>query len=218
MNSSKLTADEILFQSGLRINNSLTDAKVLNAVSPFGYNEAKLTEGAGLLTAATSLVETQKREYGEVDAAQNAFENKRQEAHAQYMNILAICRIAFKKDVKAISTLDLTGRRASTISGWLKQTHGFYNALLANADWTTVLNNYGQTAEVLQAGLALVEEVATASEATKKEMGDAQNATQLRDEKLEELAEWVNDYEVIAKIALAGSPQLLEKLGIVVAS
>ena len=218
MNSSKLNADEIMFQSGLRINNSMNDAQVLDAVSAFGYTTEKLTEGAKLLAEATVLVETQKKEYGEVDAAQAAFETKRADAHRLYMNMLAICQVAFKKNVQAISTLDLTGRRATTISGWLKQTAGFYRALLANAGWKAVLASYGQTEEKLQAQLAAIEEVAVTSETKKKEMGDAQNATKLRDEKLEELADWVNDYEVIAEIALAGSPQLLEKLGIVVKS
>lgn len=218
MNSSKLNADEILFQSGLRINNSLTDAQILNAVTPYGYNEARLTEGSGLLAEATTLVETQKKEYGDVDAAQDVFDRKRKEAHGQYIDILSICKIAFKKDVQAISTLDLTGSRASTISGWLKQTRSFYRALLANEDWKAALAVYGQTEEVLQAQLSVIEEVAVASETKKKEMGDAQNATKQRDDKLEELAEWINDYEVIAKIALAKTPQLLEKLGIVVSS
>lgn len=218
MNASKMNADEILFQSGLRINNSQSDPKVLNAVSPMGYTETKLNTGATLLTDATTLVETQKREYGEVDAAQVTYETERKDAHSNYMDMLAIGKIALKKDVKAISTLDLTGRRASTLSGWLKQTQGFYRAILLNDQWKAALAVYGQTEEKLMAQLAAVDGVATASEIKKKEMGDAQNATQERDEKLEELVDWVSDYEVIARIALAEKPQLLEKLGIVVKS
>ncbi|WP_347838042.1 hypothetical protein [uncultured Draconibacterium sp.] len=216
MNTSKMNAEEILFQSGLRINNSKSDPKVLNAVSPFGYTAEKFNEGTTLLADATTLYETQKQEYGEVDAAQANYESQRTEAHDDYMTMLAICKIAFKKDVKAISTLDLSGRRATTLSGWLKQTRGFYRAILANEEWKAALAGFGQTEEKLQAQLANVEGVATASETKKREMGDAQNATQQRDEKLEELSEWVNDYEVIARIALADKPQLLEKLGIVV--
>lgn len=218
MNTSDLTIEEMIYESGVRINNSLADTKVLNAVTPFGYDETKLTEGQNLLNEATTLVEAQKREYGEVDAAQQAYENQRQAAHKKYMEVLAICKIAFKNDVQAISTLDLSGRRASTLSGWLNQTRSFYRALLANETWKAALAGFGQTEEVLNAHLAAIEAVATASEAKKKEMGDAQNATQQRDEKLEELAEWVNDYEVIARIALAEKPQLLEKLGVLVKS
>jgi len=213
---SDMTIEEILFQSGLRINNSLGDQKILNAVTPLGYGPEKLTEGQSLLNEATVLVETQKREYGEVDAAQQVFDDQRTNAHKVYMAVLAISKIAFKGDVQAISTLDLTGRRASTFSGWLNQTRSFYRAILANEAWKTELAKYGQTEEMLTAELAMIDAVATASENKKKEMGDAQNATQERDEKLEELAEWVSDYEVIARIALADKPQLLEKLGIVV--
>ena len=216
MNMSDLTIEEIIYESGLRINNSLSDTKVLNAVAPLGYTEAKLNEGASLLNEATTLVETQKSEYGEVDAAQEAYETLRKQAHKSYMAILAISKIAFKNDAKAISTLDLTGRRATTLSGWLNQTRNFYHAILGDERWKAALASYGQTEDILTGQLAAVDTVALASEARKREMGDAQNATQERDEKLEELLDWVSDYEVIARIALADKPQLLEKLGIVV--
>ncbi len=218
MNPSKMTIEELLYQSGLRIKNSLSDPQILDAVSPMGYPDRKLSEGADLLNETTALVESWKKEYGESDEAQSGFENERKAANQTYMDMIRICRIAFKNDVKATSTLDLNGRRARSISGWLKQTIGFYHAILANDEWKAALAVYGQTEEKLNACLAAVELVATASEAAKKEMGDAQNATQERDMKLDELSEWVNDYEVIARIALADKPQLLEKLGIVVKS
>ena len=218
MNTSDMSIEKILHESRLRINNSLSDAKILNAVSAMGYPETELNKGATLLGEATTFVDDQKREYGELDAAQAGFETERKTANTAYMNTVRIGRIAFKNDVKATSTLELNGRRARTISGWLKQTLGFYRAILANDEWKAALAVYGQTEEILMAQLTAVEGVGTASETVKKEKGDAQNATLERDEKLEELAEWVNDYEVIARIALVHKPQLLEKLGIVVKS
>ena len=216
MNFSKMTIDEILYESGLRINNSLSDSKILDAVSQMGYSESKLNEGAALLNEAKTIVANQRKEYGEVDEAQDRYESERKAANDDYMDTIRICRVAFKDDVKAITTLELNGRRARTISGWLEQTTSFYRSLLSNDEWKAALANFGQTEEKLTARLNAIEQVALASETVKKEMGDAQNATRERDMKLEELAEWVNDYEVIARIALADKPQLLEKIGIVV--
>lgn len=216
MNTSKMTNEQILYEAELRINNSLGDSKVLKAVSAMGYTEVELNKGAGLLFDATTLFETQKKEYGEMDAAQATFETERTVANKTYMNMVRIARVAFKNNVQAVSTLELNGRRARTISGWLKQTLGFYRAILANEEWKAAMAFYGQTEELLSSRLAAIENVAKASEVVKKEKGDAQNATQQRDQKLEELVEWVSDYEVIARIALADKPQLLEKLGIVV--
>lgn len=218
MNTSDMSIDTILYESGMRINNSLSDAKILDAVSPMGYPETKLNEGAALLDKASTLDEDQKRAYGELDAAQAGFETERNMANIAYMNMVRIGRIVFKNDVKAITTLELNGRRARSIGGWLKQALGFYRAILANSEWKDALAVYGQSEEIINAQLAAIESVATASETVKKDKGDAQNATVERDEKLVELLEWVNDYEVIARIALADNPQLLEKLGIVVKS
>ena len=216
MNFYNQTKEEYLYQAGLRINNSLSDTKVKEAVVVYGYTEEKLNEGATLLKSAEDMYEQQKKEYGDVDAAQNELAVTKKDAHSVYMVNLKIAKIAFKNDLQAQSTLDLNTRRASTFSGWLKQTLGFYHALLSNEGWKNVMGTFGITVEKLEEGLALVEEVNAKAEQVKKEKGDAENATQLRDEKFEELHDWISDYEEIAKIALADKPQLLEKLGIVV--
>jgi len=51
-----------------------------------------------------------------------------------------------------------------------------------------------------------------------RETGEAQNARDMRDTKLEELDDWCSKYQAVVELALADSPQLLEKLGIVVKS
>lgn len=216
MNYSKLNKKEVLLQAGIRINNSLSDDVIKNAVAILGYTEEKLQAGLALLNEADTLYDTQLKEYGDVDEAQNVFATSKEKADVTYKMLLSIARIAFKKDVKAITTLELNGERASTISGWLKQTRNFYRAILTNEFWKSVMNEYGQTEEKLNAALQAVDAVNTANEQVKKEQGDAQNATQVRDIKFEELIIWLNDYTEIAKIALSESPQLLEKLGIVV--
>lgn len=218
MNSSKMSLEEILFQSDLRINNSLSDAKILNAVTPLGYNEAKLNDGAALCTEASTLYFNQKKEYGEVDGAQKQFETDQKMANNTYKDHVQIARIAFRGNVQAGTTLELNGRRATTISGWIKQTLNFYHALMGNEEWKVAMAEYGQDEAKFQAQLGLIDKVREGAEQVKKEKGDAQNATQVRDEKIEELVDWINDYEVIARIALADKPQLLEKLGIVVKS
>ncbi len=66
--------------------------------------------------------------------------------------------------------------------------------------------------------VGLVRQVVVASAAQDKERGEAQEATLLRDAKLDELDQWVSDYKKIAQVAVSDSPQQLEQLGWVVAS
>ena len=218
MNYSRLSKEEILHQAGLRINNSLGDDAVKNAVAGLGYTEEKLNLGKSLLDDSRNHYEVQLKEYGDVDAAHDKLKTSRKEAYDNYITHLTIARIAFKNDVQAISTLELSGTRAATLSGWLSQARNFYNSLLNNEEWKLVMAGYGQTQAKLVESLENVDGVARAAENVKKEMGDAQNATQKRDKKFDELTEWLSEYDQIAEIALAGNPQLLEKIGIVVKS
>lgn len=127
-----------------------------------------------------------------------------------------MAKVALKDNASAQVALQMTGRRAVRTSKWLNQTKVFYNNLLANQEWLSAMASFGITAEMITAGLEEIKAVESYGEVILSEKGDAQNATIMRDNKLEELFEWVSDYEDIARVALMDQPQLLEKLGIVV--
>jgi len=80
---------------------------------------------------------------------------------------------------------------------------------------TTALGGFGITQEKLEAGQQLVNDVEEKMNVQLKEKGEAQNATQERDEAFEELQDWMGDFIAIARIALDDKSQYLEVLGIV---
>lgn len=216
MNFSKLSYNEALLKSGIMINNSETDTAIAAQVALYGYTNEKIGKGKQILAEATNLYEAQKKEYGEQDQAQDDFTHKKVAAQKDYSKMIKLARIALKNDVQATTTLELNGRRSPTISGWVQQTRNFYNAILANEKWKMAMAEFGQTDVILNEKLAQVDEVVSLMQTLKKETGDAQNATEIRNLKFDELSEWINDYEQVARIALEDQPQLLEKLGIIV--
>lgn len=218
MNYQRMKKDEFLYRCGLIINNALNDEAIKTAVANFGYPPEKLQPAKTLLDECISLSELFEKEHGEVDSAFAARDAEKQKANETYKKCVAIAGVALKANTGAIATLQLNGKRATTLSGWLKQTRNFYKNLLANAEWLSAMATFGISEAILQEGLKEVQNVDDYAAVIMREKGDAQNATKQRDAKMEELADWVNDFEIIARIALASSPQLMEKLGIVVKS
>lgn len=74
------------------------------------------------------------------------------------------------------------------------------------------------TKERVSAELAAVKNLKNLRDEAKKEAGDAQIATQERNNKLEELDDYCDTLSVFAEIAMEGKPQLVERLGITVKS
>lgn len=216
MNLKRMKIDDFLFQCSLRIKNSMNDATVLAKVSELGYNLERMLEGDSLLTEARLLTETFNKEYGDVDEAFEKRNAEHKKAHTTYMQMLSLAQMVFKNDANATVTLQLTGRRATTLSKWITQTSNFYNNLLKQPQWIEAMGKFNITKKKLEAARQEVVDVDEYAQAVMNEKGDAQEATVKRDAKFEELGDWVNDYESIARIALHEQPQLLEKLGIVV--
>ena len=202
-----------LLDAHLAISNSINTPEILAAVTPYGYDLPRLQAAATLHDRVMELDQLQRMEYGEQHEATAVMHNAWDDAKATYMNTLKIARIALRGNNKARTGLGLSGDRKQSISGWLKQASTFYNNLLRNPDFIAAMTPYSYDQAKLEAGAALVRAVAEANDLQEQERGDAQDATQARDAKMDELDQWLADYKVVAHIALGDTSQQLEKLG-----
>lgn len=203
-----------LLDYGIMINNAISDSEIAATILPFGYSAEALTQAKNLLAEADGLVKSQIKEYGEQYEASQTMRNLWETANKAYTKALLIARICFKENTGAQAALLLNGRRKKTLSGWLQQTQSFYNNLELDSNFMTAMAAYGYTAEKIAAEKALIAQLETAKHTQAKEKGEAQQATNDRDKKMDDLDEWISDFRVIAKIALEENAQWLEKLGI----
>jgi hypothetical protein len=210
--------DQRLLEAQQAIDGSLNSPAVLQAVTRMGYDKARLEAARALYDEVMTLVAAQQREYGEQHEASAALQAAWDAADLAYKRTLKLCRIAFRDKTKAQTTLGLNGSRKKSLGGWIEQTTTFYMSLLEAADLMAALSPYGYDQTKLEEEAALVQAVVQARVVQNNERGEAQEATKLRDAKLDELDQWVADYKAVAEIALSESPQQMEQLGWVVPS
>jgi len=194
------------------IANAQQQPEIAAALDAFGYDAAAIQEGQTLLTAARSLYDLQIKEYGEQHGATQAFEAACQQADKTYAAHRKLAKVAFKNDAQRQTDLHLNERKSQVYAPWHEQARHFYTALLADPVAQSQLTRYKITPEALQAALALVDQAESLKTAQEKEKGEAQNATDQRDAALLALDNWLADFKVVARLALADTPQLLESL------
>jgi hypothetical protein len=112
----------------------------------------------------------------------------------------------------------LYGVRKQSFNGWQEQAVSFYANILKDPELLAAMAKFGYPEEKLQEEYEMVKEVIEKQLQQKKEKGESEQATRFRDQKLDELADFVSDLRGIAKVALADTPDYLEKLGILARS
>ena len=198
------------------LTNAQASPEIREAVEQYGYDSKRLQEGQALYDKANQLYVDQIKEYSEQYGASNALTQAYEKATDVYMVHVKIARMALRDDFELYLALKLKGKRERTYDKWLAQANAFYSLALSNRKIQDALAYLGIGKVQLEEGYRLVKDVEEKSNIRSLEMGDAQKATLLRDEAMEELDQWIADFITISHIALEESPQDLEKLGIVV--
>ncbi len=207
--------EERLLAAQIAIHNALDDVELQGYLAAYSYGPAKLEAGRALYQATLAAQQVQQAEYGDQYDATDELNRLWEEANAAYMHYVKVARVAFRDQRGVMSRLDLYGRRKRATAGWIVQARQFYDGLLADADLVARMTEFSVTQAKLEAGRAQVDAVEQANRIQGKERGEAQDATLARDVALDALDAWMSDFIAIARLALEGRPQFLEKLGIV---
>jgi hypothetical protein len=196
------------------VSGALESSEIQAKLEAYGYTFERITKGKQLLDKVSLLMTEQVKKYGGQYAATSEHEKFLDATYAQYMVTVKVARVAFKGQPDILASLNVTGERPRSLSGWLRSARILYSNLLETPEALQVLAGFGYTAERLQKELHDVKEVEHLHVKQLSGKSAAQKSTQQRDEALDELCNWFSDFRAIARIALYDDPQLLEALGI----
>ena len=108
--------------------------------------------------------------------------------------------------------------KAKGIEEWIVQINDIYNGVLNEPTFLASLAKYKITTASLNKDIKQLELLKKLRNEVMSEKGQAQEATRLRNVKMEELEDYCYELKTIAMLELEDQPQLLEMLGILVRS
>ncbi len=194
----------------LAISNSLSDPEIQSLVAQFGYPANKLNEGKALYDCALSAVNAEKATAGARQEATRTLAQAEESARDAYQALAKVARAIFGRDKAQLNTLGLNGSTPKDTAGFLAAAYTLFD----NARTLPALADYGYDSPKLQSERLKIAAYDTANQQQEAAKGAAQQATREQDAALPTLNAWTAQYLKIAKVALSGKPQLLEKLGV----
>jgi hypothetical protein len=195
------------------ITNSRQHPDIQRALTDFGYSIKNLEKGQALLEHFLLLQSAKRQNYGAKLSATAAVYTELEQVKATYDEHRTLARLAFKNDRGLQTTLGLYEPYPDRRSAFTALVTNFYAQLLPHHK---AVQRYGLTrAEIEQAQATVVAFVEAQQQQTQRK-GEAQSATQKRNQALKNLQQWVRGYRAIVRVALADNPQLLEVLGLLV--
>jgi len=194
------------------ISNTLADAELQALVAGFGYTAEKLAAGQQLSDRARAAVNAQTAAAGAGQQATAHLRAADAAARDAYQALAQVARAAFAKDKAQLAGLGLTGRMPHPTAAFLAAAYTLFD----NAAGVAALAAFGYDSARLTGERAKIAALDAANQAQEAAKGAAQQATRDQDAALAALADWLAQYRKIARVALRGKPQLLEKLGVTV--
>jgi hypothetical protein len=195
------------------------DDFIKQRILPYNFDEARITECVSIYNAAEIAESIKLKEFGERLEARLIFEKVYAEAEALFRKHTDFLKMALRDDFEKQKKLFLVGvPRQRSIDARLKHMKEVYFRTLQHDEVVTSAGRYGITREDLEAAHQKIIDTMDARRRYLDEKGEAEDATDIRNDAFEKLSDVVDELETILYYALEDRPQLMEKLGIPVLS
>ncbi len=200
------------------LGNAEAHPEIKAALAALGFDEAKFVEGWALYNKAKGIWETTKDEELETKLASNAYYKAYSKLETTFKRHRDLTRILCKKDPDKLIQLGVKGQFPSQYNEFFDLIKLFYTTINTNTDIQGKLSLIKLTPEVATVCLADLNTLLTLRLEFDKEMGESQATTVSKNVVLNELNDWMDDFDTLARVALYDTPQQLEILGILVKS
>lgn len=209
-----VSAEELIAKMKIAFTNA-KDPDLLPVLETVGITEAMLDADLAEIASLENLSQIQKREYGEQYEETDNYNLKKADIDALFTRHRNLAKIAFKGDRQANTTLGIDRGRIQAFAPWFQHVTNFYAQILANPDFKTKAEAVNIKDADITAMQTALQEISDVKNSQKKEVGEAQKATDTRDAAIDLLYPKYTQLIEFAKV-LFPDDQSLEKLGIIV--
>jgi len=198
------------------LTNAETQSQIAATMSEFGYTTEVIAEGKALLAETQNMFIQNKHEDNETRVAYADFASKSLTLTETYTLHRKKAKVVFRNDDIQLQNLALKGRVPKAYINWVATMKTFYTEIIADTDLQAKLARLKFPKEEAEESIAAINEMEAARAVYLREIGESQEATQVKDAAFAKLDKWMQDFYAVAKIAMDEKPQLLEALGILV--
>ena len=211
------TIAQILEEQRVLIFNS-SKPEIAPLLEGMGTDAANLKKGITIYNTVITLSEKQKKERQEESLAYDNFYELKGECKAVAKRNFRLIKLGSRADGDLQNRLKIFTPKAKGIEEWIMQVSDIYNGVLNEPAFLAALAKYKITPASLNKDIKQLESLKKLRNEVMSEKGQAQEATRLRNVKMEELEDYCYELKTIAMLELENQPQLLEMLGILVRS
>ncbi len=201
-----------LRQVRLAIDNIQRVPPVLAALRTIGYNREKLNEGLALLNIAEARHRDFLDKYNIMHVADEAIDHAAKKVGKLYAACSNVARMALGESSRQRRALALDVPEKRSFSGWVEQVGVFFGAALQDTEIQHTLTNFDVQPEKLEEGYAILQQVIGMKEVYVWETKEVSQAAKIRDTALDELDNWLTDFQAAAEIVLKDYPGTLATL------
>lgn len=197
------------------ITNALGQADILAALTPYSYTNTKLTAGLALLTAAETAVTVAANRLGQQKAATVKVVAARKALRDSFQDLAKVARAIFANDEAALGLMGLDVPMPLIEADLIVAARTLFTVSPYTPAMITVLDEHGFDTAWFTAARDKVDVLVAFNEAQADAIGAYETAAAAQKTALEELAVWFACFVKIARVALKGNRQWMERLGIV---